>query len=623
MAFGILEDNTLDNIPGTSLLSAKVTQASTEGAGDLKRGTGKHSHIVLIPQPSDDPRDPLNWPRWKKETCFWMLRVHSTLLMPLSPPHSPSLAAICSVFASTLEGALYPLASAGYGVLAKEFNVSVDEIASSFSACFLGLGISALAQNALAFKYGRRPAFLLSSFVMFASCVWTALSKDLVSIRAACIFLGFGMVAPEAFVPTTIEHIFFVHERGSRTLIWNFATRASITLGECRGPFIYGYVIQNLSWQLGFWFAGFACGVCFLGVFFFVPETTYHRHLGTRLRDVGDKDSIKKIPSMRENRDTEAQDVDRHASLPKPPSFLSHLKIYNGTFSDESLWRIFVRPFPFLLSPVTWFMFLSYSLPTVWFAITNLCSSTIFTITYHFNPAQIGLTHLSGLVGTIVGALITGPFNDWAIIRISQRNRGIYEPEFRLIFMLAMLFGVFGYAAWAVGIDHHMPWIGSVACIAALNVSLAVSGGSAMAYLLDTHGPNAVHVVSLVNTGRDLVLYGTTLFANGFIASRGVKTSLVVLASCQALSALAAVAMYVYGKRVRSFVSPASPICLQAEVRGTSGAERTWQVARHPHLFYGDLLASCCPQSATAAAETDSTLGAFKTRCVPSPSRMT
>ena len=156
-------------------------------------------------------------------------------------------------------------------------------------------------------------------------------------------------------------------------------------------------------------------------------------------------------------------------------------------------------------------MFLSYSLPTVWFgacqrysipsllwcqcelntcvAITNLCSSTIFTITYHFNPAQIvsrprvslisilsyiliymdvdqGLTHLSGLVGTIVGALITGPFNDWAIIRISQRNRGIYEPEFRLIFMLAMLFGVFGYAAWAVGIDHHMPWIGSVACIA-------------------------------------------------------------------------------------------------------------------------------------------------------------
>lgn len=26
----------------------------------LKHGTGKFSHIILVPQPSDDPNDPLN-----------------------------------------------------------------------------------------------------------------------------------------------------------------------------------------------------------------------------------------------------------------------------------------------------------------------------------------------------------------------------------------------------------------------------------------------------------------------------------------------------------------------------------------------------------------------------------
>ena len=51
--------------------------------------------------------------------------------------------AFCRVFASTLSSALYILPSAGYGLLAKEFDVSVDEIASSFTASFLGLGISA------------------------------------------------------------------------------------------------------------------------------------------------------------------------------------------------------------------------------------------------------------------------------------------------------------------------------------------------------------------------------------------------------------------------------------------------------------------------------------------------
>ena len=49
---------------------------------------------------------------------------------------------------------------------------------------------------------------------------------------------------------------------------------------------------------------------------------------------------------------------------------------------------------------------------------------------------------------------------------MSQRNRGVYEPEYRLVFMFSMLFGVFGYVGWAVGIEKHMPWIGAVACYA-------------------------------------------------------------------------------------------------------------------------------------------------------------
>ena len=68
---------------------------------------------------------------------------------------------------------------------------------------------------------------------------------------------------------------------------------------------------------------------------------------------------------------------------------------------------------------------------------------------------------------------------------MSRRNRGVYEPEFRLIFMSTMLFGLFGYIGWAgelrlvivsglpvthqsglpVGNQHKMPWIGAVGCI--------------------------------------------------------------------------------------------------------------------------------------------------------------
>jgi len=45
-----------------------------------------------------------------------------------------------------------------------------------------------------------------------------------------------------------------------------------LTVGYYRGPLLYSYVIQNLSWQMGFWFIAIPLGICVLLVFFFIPE---------------------------------------------------------------------------------------------------------------------------------------------------------------------------------------------------------------------------------------------------------------------------------------------------------------------------------------------------------------
>ena len=42
-----------------------------------------------------------------------------------------------------------------------------------------------------------------------------------------------------------------------------------------RGPLLYSYVIQNLSWQMGFWFVAIPLGICLFLVFFFVPEVRH------------------------------------------------------------------------------------------------------------------------------------------------------------------------------------------------------------------------------------------------------------------------------------------------------------------------------------------------------------
>jgi hypothetical protein len=42
---------------------------------ELKHGTGRHSHILLVPQPSDSPNDPLNvsYTKAAPSVVLWIL----------------------------------------------------------------------------------------------------------------------------------------------------------------------------------------------------------------------------------------------------------------------------------------------------------------------------------------------------------------------------------------------------------------------------------------------------------------------------------------------------------------------------------------------------------------------
>jgi hypothetical protein len=61
MWLGVFDDrSTLDHVPGTVILAERDEQPIKDGTF-LKRGTGRYSGIILTPQPSNDPNDPLNW----------------------------------------------------------------------------------------------------------------------------------------------------------------------------------------------------------------------------------------------------------------------------------------------------------------------------------------------------------------------------------------------------------------------------------------------------------------------------------------------------------------------------------------------------------------------------------
>ena len=90
-----------------------------------------------------------------------------------------------------------------------------------------------------------------------------------------------------------------------------------------------------------------------------VNQTTRHKTPANLSRpkqdmraDIDDNDGGKETPRSRTEAAPEHVDLNIPAQPMDIPSFLSQLKIYNGTFSDENFWRILIRPFVLIVSPV-------------------------------------------------------------------------------------------------------------------------------------------------------------------------------------------------------------------------------------------------------------------------------
>jgi hypothetical protein len=73
MGLGILEDHKLAHVPGTILLDESAGNEDAAQTLDLKHAAGKDSHIILAPQPSEDPNDPLNWSHFRKDLVLLIL----------------------------------------------------------------------------------------------------------------------------------------------------------------------------------------------------------------------------------------------------------------------------------------------------------------------------------------------------------------------------------------------------------------------------------------------------------------------------------------------------------------------------------------------------------------------
>jgi hypothetical protein len=94
---------------------------------------------------------------------------------------------------------------------------------------------------------------------------------------------------------------------------------------------------------------------------------------------------------------------------------------------------------------------------------------------------------LSPFILTAVGEIVSGPLNDWLCIHLTRKNKGIYEPEFRLpLILVAVVFGTVGFFGFGASIHYETHWTGPVLCFGLANMSLVFASTCVFGYIVST-----------------------------------------------------------------------------------------------------------------------------------------
>lgn len=134
--------------------------------------------------------------------------------------------------------AVGPLLTSAFVPLADEWGVSLENFSLGCNGALIAcIALGSIICNTLAVKIGKRPIYLVTSVGLFVTCFWAAEAKSFASLVAARSVQGFCMAPMEALVPASIADIWFIHERGYRTAIFNLGVLGGINLASPIGEY--------------------------------------------------------------------------------------------------------------------------------------------------------------------------------------------------------------------------------------------------------------------------------------------------------------------------------------------------------------------------------------------------
>lgn len=235
---------------------------------------------------------------------------------------------------------------------------------------------------------------------------------------------------------------------------------------------------DGVGWR-SFWWLNVALHSCiFLVLLVALPETKWDR--GTVSSGAEPRAQASDLIEEKKTTDT-SSDAIEHSSPSSQPN--GHLSEANPSSQDMHLgkgqpskhqWQAFqtspravgtllqafYQPWRLFTYPIVVFAALIVGFSSGFYLMVSLVQSEAFSAPpYNFSPQSVGFTNFASLVGAIIGLLTAGPLSDWVSAKLTDRNRGIREPEMRLVAIIPyLLIMILGNFISGFGLQYGWDW---------------------------------------------------------------------------------------------------------------------------------------------------------------------
>ncbi|KAH9228316.1 hypothetical protein K456DRAFT_1753753 [Colletotrichum gloeosporioides 23] len=391
----------------------------------------EESVLVLIPEPTADPNDPLNWTLARKSV--------NTLFV---------LAVTVAVFAAmTMQMVFWQQMTVELGMTYNELNAGV-----SFNV--VGLALGCLCIIPFTKKYSRRSTYIFSTAVMAATSWWSSRMRTVPEMYITNLLFGLAGSTNETIAEMTIADLFFIHQRG----LANGFYITSVMIGNFLAPTLAGIQAAFMGWRWAYYTVGIILTILFLLFLFFFEETKYVL-VSVGVSTVEDPDLQETQNKLRKSKsNATAPHLANDRQLPEkyedqgieqvgpqillPNKYRQRMRL--STPTEESLLSSYIAPFKMAVFPHVVFSAIQCANAVAFLVLLTSINSIIFAAPpYDFSTAGVGLMLIGPFIGNMIGS-----------------NRGIFEPEMRLyvLFIPALLMGV-GVVIFGITADRGMHWV--------------------------------------------------------------------------------------------------------------------------------------------------------------------